>query len=52
MVVYTAVEVEAVPPKAVVVIALLLDDLHPSHSMSHTSIIGVGHMSVNIYFHS
>ena len=52
VVVHTVVEVEVVPPEAVAMIDVLLDDLHPSHSMSHTSIIGVGHMSVNLYFHS
>ena len=51
MVVYTEVEVEVVPPEAMTIIAVMLNDLHPSHSMSHVPFPREGHMHENIYLH-
>ena len=46
---HTTVEVVAAPPTATA--SGQLDHLHPSHSMSHTSFLEVGHMHDNHYIH-
>ena len=52
MMLYTTVEEYIVPPEAGVVIFVLRDDLHPSHSMIHMSFPEVGHMHNSLYLHA
>ena len=50
--VYTAVEVESLPPEAVALVATLHDDIHPSQSMSRMSFLEASHMHDSLYPHA
>ena len=49
MVLYIAVQVDILPPKAMVVIFVLHNDLPPSQSMSCMSFLEVAHMHSSLY---
>ena len=46
------IEVEILPPEDADVIDVLLDDIHHSHTITHTSFPKAGHMHDSLYLHA